>query len=205
MPPSTPCIPALTVSVVRGGQVGRGAAVDDGVGGQVCKEGQSPHQPPGICQRQHRVRSCQPRAPPCQLLGAVACPQRHSRISTRLRDAGSDPSSLNERTGSPQPRPCPSATRALPLADGPGAAGGCWMHGNTSKLGAMPPVPSPRYLPWRPRTARAPSPGHPWTPAPPAPGSAGNLQGIAFRLISTARLVGVCTSADSTRHHRVEV
>lgn len=138
---------------------------------------------------------------PCQLLGAVACPQRHSRISTRLRDAGSDPSSLNERTGSPQPRPCPSATRALPLADGPGAAGGCWMHGSTSKLGAMPPVPSPRYLPWRPRTARAPSPGHPWTPAPPAPGSAGNLQGIAFHLISTARLVGVCTSADSTRHH----
>lgn len=62
--PSTPCIPALTVSVVRGGQVGRGAAIDDGVSSQVCKEGQSPHQPCSICQRQHRLSSCQPRAPP---------------------------------------------------------------------------------------------------------------------------------------------
>lgn len=69
IPPSTACIPALTVSVVRGGQVGRGAAVDDGVGCQVCKEGQSPHQPCSICQRQHRLRSCQPRAPPARPWG----------------------------------------------------------------------------------------------------------------------------------------
>lgn len=66
---SPPAPPALTVSVVRGGQVGRGAAVDDGVGCQVCKEGQSPHQPCSICQKQHRLRSCQPRAPPARPWG----------------------------------------------------------------------------------------------------------------------------------------
>lgn len=67
--PNTPCIAALTVSVVGGGQVGRGAAIDDGVGRQVCKEGQSPHQPCSICQGQPRVRSCQPRAPPASSWG----------------------------------------------------------------------------------------------------------------------------------------
>lgn len=113
------------------------------------------------------------------------------------RDVGIDPSSLNQHTGTPQPHPCPSVTRALLPASG---TRGCWMYGNTSKLGAVA-VPSPRYLPWRPRTARAPSPGHPWTPAPPAPGSAGNLQGISFHFLSMARLGTVCTSADSTRHH----
>lgn len=54
---------ALTVSVVSGSQVGRGAAIHDGVGCQVCEEGQSPHQPRSICRREHVVRSCQPRAP----------------------------------------------------------------------------------------------------------------------------------------------
>ena len=39
---------ALTVSVVGGSQVGCGAAIHNGVGRQVCKEGQSPHQPRGV-------------------------------------------------------------------------------------------------------------------------------------------------------------
>lgn len=76
-PPSTPCTPALTVSVVRGGQVGGGAAVDDGVTCQVCKEGQSPHQPRSICHRQHRVRSCQPLPGPGGCSSSLKAPKGH--------------------------------------------------------------------------------------------------------------------------------
>lgn len=54
---------ALTVSVVSRSQVGRGTAIHNGVSRQVCKEGQSPHQPRSICRQEDVVRCCQPRAP----------------------------------------------------------------------------------------------------------------------------------------------
>lgn len=45
----------LTVGMVRGRQVRRGAAVDDGVGGQVGKLSQGTHQPSGICKTKGTV------------------------------------------------------------------------------------------------------------------------------------------------------
>lgn len=85
---------ALTVSVVGGSQVGCGTAIHDGVGRQVCEEGQSPHQPRSICRRERVVRCCQPRAPIPVSWGLRPTLKGIQGSVQEFGEVGIDPSSL---------------------------------------------------------------------------------------------------------------
>lgn len=155
--PLQPSLRSLTVSIVGGSQVGCSTAVDNGVSCQVSKEGQGTHQRCSIC-RGDTVRHRQPGPLP-----------PHKGI----QELGSDPSPACKGSHKQAHGDTPTLACVLPppwALHSPRTSGCCWIHENDSKVPAMLPVPSPRYLPWRPRTARARSAGLLWTPELPLPG-----------------------------------